>query len=349
MVRAIAGAERSVSLLTYIFYPDRAGGPIIEALSRAVRRGVAVRVLIDDVGSRYGFTSAIRPLRRAGVEVATFIPTLRPGWFRYANLRNHRKLMVVDGRQGFTGGMNILEDYLLSASPRSPKRDLHFAVRGPIVADLQRTFAADWAFTTVEWLDGEAWFPELQPEPGGRTLARGIADGPDDDADRVALTLMGALACARRSVVVLTPYFVPEAPLMTALGVAALRGVQVDLLVPRVNNHATVHWAMLGQIEPLLEQGGRVWLTEPPFDHAKLVVVDDLWALIGSANWDSRSLVLNFEYELECYDEDLATRLAPLIESRRLGARRLTLQDLRSRPLPARLRDATARLLSPYL
>lgn len=349
MVRAIEEAERSVSLLTYIFYPDRAGGPIIEALARAVRRGVAVRVLIDDVGSRYGFTSAVRPLRRAGVEVAKFNPTLQPGWIRYANLRNHRKLMVVDGRHGFTGGMNILADYMASAAPKDLKRDLHFEVRGPIVADLQRTFAADWAFCTGEVLQGDGWFPVLHAEPDGMTLARGISDGPDDEADRIALTLTGVLGCARKTVTIVTPYFVPEAPLMTALCVAALRGVEVELLVPGENNHQTVHWAMMGQIEPFLESGGQVWLTDRPFDHTKLVIVDGLWTLLGSANWDARSFVLNFEYVLECYDEDLASRLKPLVEGRRRGARRLTLLDLRRRSLGVRLRDATARLLSPYL
>jgi cardiolipin synthase len=349
MVRAIDQAESSVSLLTYIFYPDAAGTPVIEALSRAVGRGVAVRVLIDDVGSRYGFTSAVRPLHRAGVPVARFNPSLRPSWVQYANLRNHRKLMVVDGRHGFTGGMNILADYMPSTNPKSPKRDLHFEVHGPIVADLQRTFAADWAFCTGEDLDGESWFPDLHAEADGAILARGIADGPDDDADRIALTLMGALACAQRSVSILTPYFVPEGPMLTALGVAALRGVEVDLLVPLENNHRVVHWAMLGQIEPLLESGVRVWLTPPPFDHTKLVVVDGLWTMLGSANWDARSFVLNFEYVLECYDEHLATRMGDVVASRLRGAERLTLEDLRSRPLPARLRDATARLLTPYL
>lgn len=349
MFRAIESATRSIGLSTYIFYPDRAGRPIIDALARAAARGVVVRVLIDSVGSRYGFTSAVRPLRRAGVRVATFNPTLSPGWFRFLNLRNHRKLMVVDGRDGFTGGMNILADYQQSLRPRRPKRDLHFAVRGPAVEDLQRAFVADWAFSTGELLEGDAWFPEIDPIDEARTLARGIADGPDDDADHLTLTLMGALASARSNVSILTPYFVPETPLIGALGVAALRGVQVDILVPRVNNHRLVQWAMTPLLEPLLEMGCRVWLTEPPFDHSKLMLVDGIWTLLGSANWDARSLVLNFEYNLECYDEALAARLAELVETRRAGAHRLTLANLRERPRPVKLRDSLARLLTPYL
>lgn len=349
MREAIDRAERSISMLSYIFYPDGAGVPIIEALGRAVARGVEVRVLIDDVGSRYGFTSAVRPLRRAGVTVARFNPTLRPGWVWYANLRNHRKLMVIDGREAFTGGMNILADYKLSAEPRKPKRDLHFAVKGPLVEDIQRTFAGDWAFSTGEVLDGDPWLGPPVAAEGGTTLARGIADGPDDSEDRITLALLGALACARESVSIITPYFIPDGPLETALGVAALRGVEVDIYVPSENNHRVVQWAMMPYLEPLLENGCRVWMTANPFDHSKLVVVDGLWTMFGSANLDPRSLILNFEYMVECYDEHLAARLAPLIEDRKRGAKAVTLEGLRGRPMAVKLRDAAARLLSPYL
>ena len=169
----------------------------LEAFRRAVARRVEVCVLIDDIGARYSRPSAVRALARAGVRVARFLPALIPTRFRFANLRNHRKLMVADGRVGFTGSMNIREGCLLKLTPRRPVQDLHFRVEGPAIAHLQEALAEDWAFTTGEVLDGERWFPRL--EPAGEALARGIIDGPDEDFERLRMTLLGAVACARSS------------------------------------------------------------------------------------------------------------------------------------------------------
>ena len=213
MIAAIDEARDSVLLSTYIFDNDRAGALFLEAFRRAVARRVEVRVLIDDLGARYSWPSVIAGLRAAGVRVARFLPKLIPTRFRYANLRNHRKIMVVDGRVGFTGGMNVREGCLLELNPRHPVRDLHFRVEGPAVAHLQEVLADDWAFITGELLQGQRWFPP--PEPAGRALARGITDGPDEDFERLRMTLLGAITAARSSVIVVTPYFLPDATLIT--------------------------------------------------------------------------------------------------------------------------------------
>src|SRR5262249_52682048 len=160
--------------------------------------------------------------------------------------------------------------------------------------------ADDWAFTTGEVLRGERWFPRL--EPAGEALARGIADGPDEDFERLRLTLLGAITCARSSVAIVTPYFLPDAALITTLNVAAMRGVEVDILVPAEGNLRVVQWAATAQLWQVLQRGCRVWLTPPPFDHTKLTVVDGTWVLLGSSNWDPRSLRLNFEFAPGCYD-----------------------------------------------
>jgi cardiolipin synthase len=347
MLEAIDGARESVTLSTYIFDNDRVGRLFLGALGRAVARRAEVRVLVDGVGAHYAFPSILRPLRRVGVPVACFLPTSVPWSFHYANLREHRKILVVDGRIGFTGGMNMREGHAFSLRPRHPIQDLQLRIEGPTVAHLQEVFADDWKFCTGEVLQGERWFPPLPP--AGPVRARGVASGPDDDLDKLRMIYLGALACARSSVRIITPYFLPDCGLIAALNTAALRGVEVDILLPRRNNLRLVQWASAALLWQVLEHGCRVWHTPEPFDHTKLVLVDGLWALLGSANWDPRSLRLNFEVDVECYDRAFAASLEDLVQGKLKYARPVTLDDMDGRPLPVRLRDGAARLLSPYL
>jgi cardiolipin synthase len=284
----------------------------------------------------------VRPLRRAGVPVGVFNPPLVPARLHALNLRNHRKILVVDGTLGFTGGMNIDRRYWPQGY-----RDLHFRLRGPVVAHLAEVFTDDWQFITGEALRGAPWFAPL-PE-SGTSLARGIEAGPDENIDRVRWALIGALNAARRSIRVCTPYFIPDAVLIAALNAAALRGVKVDILLPERSDLPHVHWAAFGQLWQVLERGCRVWLTPGAFDHSKLMVVDGGWTLLGSANWDARSLRLNFELNIECYCTDFGGRVEHLVQARLDKARPVTLADLDARPLPVKLRDGWARLFAPYL
>jgi cardiolipin synthase len=347
MLAAIDAAQRTVGLQTYIFDNDSCGRRFVTALEQAQARGVEVRVLIDDVGARYTFPSIKWLLRKSKIRFATFLPTLLPAQLHYTNLRSHRKILVTDGQLGFTGGLNIREGHLCEPDCRHPVQDLHFRVEGPVVAHLRETFASDWEFTTGERLDGQGWFPRLPPR--GHTLARGIADGPDLDSDKIRLTILGAIGCARHSLEIITPYFLPEQPLITALNVAAMRGVSVHILLPERNNLKLVEWACMAQLWQMLQRGCRVWLTPPPFDHSKLMIVDGVWSLIGSANWDARSLRLNFEFNVECYDRDLAAELGAIIQKKRSSAREITLADVDARPTWKRLRDGVCRLALPYL
>jgi len=347
MLAAIAAARRSIALSSFIFDHDSVGEEFAVALAAAVRRGVAVRVIIDAVGARYSWPSMVGALRRAGIPVARFLPTWVPWRLPYVNLRCHRKLLAVDGRLAFTGGLNIHEGHMPSRTPRRPVIDLHFCVEGPIVAQLVQAFAEDWTFVSRETLAGEAWFPALAP--AGEVWARTITDGPDHDFEATRWILAGALASARSTVRIQTPYFLPDAGLVTELNTAALRGVVVDILLPEAGNLSTVQWASMAQLQEILEYGCAVRLVPPPFDHTKLLLVDELWSLIGSANWDPRSLRLNFELNLECYDAALAASLGALYEQKRSGSRRITLDDLNARGLCTKLRDGTARLVSPYL
>jgi len=347
MLDAIAQARASISLATYIFDNDRNGAVFVEALGKAVKRGVEVRVLVDALGARYSRPRIVKPLRAAGIQAALFLPASVPWRAKYMNLRNHRKILVVDGLVGFTGGMNLRDDHLLQQRTKFPTQDTHFRLTGPVVAQLQEVFAEDWAFTTGEVLKGKTWFPAL--EPTGTVIARGIMDGPDEDFDRIVRVILSALACARSCVRIMTPYFLPSPVLMSALNTAALRGVHIDIILPEKNNLPWVGWAMMGQLWQVLEWGCHVWLAPPPFDHTKLMIVDDEWCLFGSANWDARSLRLNFEFNVETYCPDLARSLASLFERKKALARRIKLEEVDSRPFPIKFRDAFARLMAPYL
>ncbi len=347
MLEAIEAARVSVTLLTYIFDNDGVGRRFLEALRGAVERGVEVRVLVDDVGARYSTPSITGTLKRAKVPAARFMPTMLHWRMPYFNLRNHRKIMVVDGRDAFTGGMNIRDEFWRGEDPAQFSRDLHFRIQGPVVGEIQEVFAEDWTFTTGERLEGPRWFPDV--EPVGTTVARGISDGPDIDYEKLETMILGAVNAAGSSVRIITPYFLPDRVLIRALCIAALRGVEVEVLIPAQGNLALVQWASMAQLDQVLEKGVRVFASPPPFDHSKLMVVDRAWVLLGSANVDPRSLQLNFEFNVECYDRELGERLERVFAERRSRARELTLSDVHGRSLPVKLRDAVARLFSPYL
>lgn len=349
MLAAIELAKKTVSLSTYIFDNDVSGRKFVEALTRAVRRGVQVRVLIDAAGTRYSWPPITYPLRRAKIPFAKFLPAtlLTPWRAATINLRDHRKSLVLDGKIAFTGGINIRHGNVLAEKPKGAVQDLHFRVEGPVVAQLQEAFVNDWSFCTKEILDGENWFPPLSE--CGKVVARVITDGPDADYDKLRLTLLAALADAQTSIQILTPYFLPDIALITALNLASLRGVRVDIILPAKNNLPFVHWASRAMWWQVLERGCRIWLTPPPFDHSKLMMVDGHWVLLGSANWDTRSLRLNFELNVECYGRDFASPMESVIQRKLRGAHEVTLKEVDGRLLPVKLRDATARLFSPYL
>ncbi len=348
MLEAIDAATRSIALASYIFDNDPTGRIFADALGRAVARGVEVRVLIDGIGSSYTFPPITGVLAAKGVRAERFLPTSVPFYFPYANLRNHRKIMVVDGHVGFTGGLNIRDGCWLAHDPPHPVRDLHFRLEGPIVAQLLEVFTEDWAFAADETLAGPAWDPAIAAT--GSMLARGIRYGPDDpDIGRIKLVLVGALAAAQRSVRIMTPYFLPDDAVCQALDVAAMRGVEVDIVLPEENNLALVGWASTALLWQVLGKGCRVWMSPPPFEHTKLMVVDAAWALFGSGNWDDRSMRLNFEFNVETYDRDLAGMLDRQIVEVIGRSRPRTLAEVDGRSLPIRLRDGIARLFSPYL
>jgi cardiolipin synthase len=343
MLAAIDAATKSVGLCSYIIRADAAGEPFIEALIRAHRRGVQVRVLVDGIGSGYFWSGTNNRLLAAGVPVDRFLHSNFPWRTPFLNLRNHRKLLVVDGCIAFTGGINIAAENVQAGKPRHPVLDTHFRLDGPVVEQLVEAFADDWLFQTGERLLSDEWFPTL--EPAGQAIARVVTSGPDEDLEQIEFVALHAISCARHSIRVVTPYFLPPEVLTTALGLAAMRGVRVEVLLPEHSNHTMLDWARRVALRALVEAGCHVWLRPAPFDHSKLMMIDDAWSLIGSANWDTRSFRLNFELTVEIQDEGFAARLAELTR----GGRELLLAELDQDPLLLRLRNNAARLLQPYL
>jgi cardiolipin synthase len=345
MLQAIHDAKATVGMASYIFHADKAGSPFIEALSAAKARGVEVRVIIDGVGSGYLFSLAGFKMQRAGIAVARFMHSWLPWRTAFLNLRNHKKILVVDGRLGFIGGLNISDHNLKAADPRTAIRDMHFEVKGLVVAQIVEAFAADWEFATGEELKGPTWFPELIES--GQALARVITSGPDQDIEKIEFMFLQAIGSAQRSIKIITPYFLPDERLIAALELAAMRGVDVDVVIPENSDHLVMDWAVMAHIAPLLVAGARIWRAPQPFEHSKLMTIDGGWSLIGSANWDQRSLRLNFEINMEIYDHDFSAMLSEKIAARQ--GDEVTLKALYSRSMPVRLRDRAVRLLLPYL
>ncbi|MDP3295954.1 MAG: phospholipase D-like domain-containing protein [Nevskia sp.] len=346
MLAAIDAARQSIALTSYIFDRDEAGQPFIEALARASARGVDVRCLLDGVGE-LAWRRAGSELLARGVPVVRYNPLRLWPPFLHANLRNHRKLLLVDGAVAFTGGMNIsATHYVAGRDKRHAAADLHVELRGPVLAQLQQVFVDDWAYAA-----GETWCPPpvAQASADGEVLCRVITDGPNEDFGHLSLVLLAAIAAAQTHIQIVTPYFVPPDELLSALMSAAVRGVVVDLILSRDRNHRITWYAMHKLIPPLLERGVRVHLQPPPFCHTKLFVVDRRYAQFGSANLDMRSLRLNFEMVVECYDRRFVEQLARHCDGLSERATTLQLDQVRRRPTLLRLRDAVCWLFSPYL
>lgn len=317
------------------------------ALEQAHQRGVLVRILIDGVGEITWGALASKRIRQRGLPVARFIPpTLIPPTL-YINLRNHRKILVVDGDTAFTGGMNIGDRHLVgeAAPPGRQTTDIHFMLRGRVARQIELVFMEDWLFTTGETLP---MLPDL-PEDAGSSFCRVISDGPDEQMGKLYMILSGVISSAQHSIRIMTPYFLPPRGILTALQTAIVRGVHVEIILPEKNDVRFVHWATRNMLWELLEYDADIYYQPPPFAHTKLILVDDYYVQVGSANIDSRSLRLNFELNVEIYDQMLAATLKDYFETLRGRCRKITLQELDSRPILQRLRDAFAWLFSSYL
>ena len=305
MLAAIAAAEKSIGLVSYIFRADKAGEAFIEALIRAQRRGVEVRVLIDGVGGGYFWSGIYRRLSRAGVPVARFLHSYLPWRTPFLNLRNHRKLLVVDGRIAFTGGLNIGAENICADSPPHPCATRTSGSRARSSRSSTEAFADDWLFTTGErLLDRELVSAARE---GGRGRWRASSPpAPTRTCEQIEFVALHAISCAAevgpRGDALLPAARPADDGARASRRCAACRSTSC---CPSIPTTPLLDWARRVPLRPLIEAGCRVWLTPPPFDHSKLMVIDDAWSLVGSANWDTRSFRLNFELNVELHDRRL--------------------------------------------
>jgi len=342
MIAAIHSAQQTVWLATYIFETDVVGREFIEALQSAIARNVQVRVLVDGIGELYSWPRVVPKLRRAGIEAARFLPPrLLPPTFAL-NLRNHRKLLLIDGHTCFVGGMNIGARELSQGKRRTA--DMHFEVRGPVVMQFAKVFTRDWRFAAREELS-----TPTQSQVIGDASCRVISDGPDEDIDKLVFMLVGAISVARTQVMIMTPYFIPPPELIAALQAASFRGVTVSIVLPEYSNLRYVDWASRRWLKPLIECDVQIYLQPRPFVHSKLMVIDNQYALVGSANIDPRSLRLNFEVALEIYQRTTCEQLANHIADAQGSSKLLDREWLKQRGPLICLRDSLCWLASPYL
>lgn len=346
LLDAIERAQHWVVLSSYLFSTKGVAGDVISALTRATDRGVAVYVLMDGVGTWYSLRQSVRALRRTGVHLALFTPPALLPPSLDINMRNHRKIAVIDDREGFFGGINIDPRHMVSDPDNpTPTEDLHFLATGPVVAELRRLFEYDWQLASKQPLNLSG-----QPNaPGGNTLCRVIDDGPHDNLNYLSMTLTGVFCAARERITIMTPYFLPNHEMVSALQAAALRGVRVQVVIPERSNLRFVDWATRNMLWELVLWDIEVYTKPPHFAHTKLVVVDDHYVMAGSANLDARSLRLNFELGVEIFDAELANQMHAHITRAIADSHRLSLNELDGRPFWQRVRDAFFWLFSSYL
>ncbi len=346
LLEVIASAQHFLHLEYYIWSRDRAGKTIRDALVKASKRGVQVRVLVDEMGSLWLRRSFFAPLVEAGGEFSWFHSfSPRRGRF-HLNLRNHRKLVIADGTTALIGGMNIGNEYW-RGSETPPYRDLAIRLCGPIVTQLSEVFSQDWYFATDRALKTPEFYPVI--EPCGDVAAQVVPGAPDNEIDEIQLTTIALLHRAEKCIRLMTPYFVPETALLAALQLAAMRGVDVAILVPEKCDHFYLTHVMRSYYEELLPHGIRIFEYRPRMLHAKAVTVDSRYTMTGSANLDIRSQRLNFELNVLVACRDTTKALDRLFEENVANARQVTEASHAQRPLRHKIAEAIFRPAAPLL
>ncbi len=322
LVELIEQAQESLWVCTFILSPDAVGRDIIERLSRRAAAGVAVRVLLDGVGSLHTGKEVVAPLLEAGGEVAFFMPVLHRPFRGRSNLRNHRKTVIADSRLVWAGGANIASEYIGPTPEPHRWRDLSFILEGPAIQHYMSIFCSDWQFATG-WkpFSPHLDFPAYNIVTDGKAIVQVVPSGPDINGDPLYSALLSAVFQAKQRVWIVTPYFIPDETLVQALHLAAQRGVDVQVLLPEKSNHRLADMARGPYLRSLQQAGGKILLYQGGMLHGKALLTDDTLAVIGSANFDMRSLFLNYETGLLVYSQAEIQDICEWIENLACGCR----------------------------
>lgn len=346
MLDSIKNAKSFINMEFYRFESDTLGMQFWEALMEKARNGVKVRIIYDDVGSWSLSNRIIRQIRSSGVEIFPFMPVNFPWLTSKINFRNHRKILVVDGITGFVGGLNIADKYMHGLKDIGKWRDTHLLLKGEAVATLNNVFSVDWYFVSDILLSDEKEIFETETVPD-RCWIQMASSGPDSDWANIMQVYFSAIATARESIYISTPYFSPDETVLNAMKTASLSGVDVQMILPDKSDSAVAYWNTRSYIEELLEAGIKIFLYNEGFNHSKYILVDGVFSSVGSANVDMRSFDLNFEIAALIYDEGFAEKLHQVFLKDISKSIRVVPSDWAARKRISKYKESLSRILGP--
>lgn len=344
---AIQNAKHHIHLEYYIFSDDKIGNKLKNLLIEKSKTGVEIRIIIDDVGSWSLSENFISDLKKNGIEIYSFMEVRFPRLTSKMNFRNHRKIIVVDGEIGFTGGINIADRYLDGLKKIGSWRDTHLQIKGDAAACLQVIFAADWYFVINENLAGEKYFPKFSEQPG--TAVQISASGPDSDWKNIEQAFFAAITNAKEKVYITTPYLMPPKSIVAALEMAALSNVDVRIIIPEKSEAITPKWCSFSYVGKLLEAGVKIYFYQVGFIHSKIIIVDDIFSSVGTSNLDFRSLETNFEVNAFVYEKEFTQKLTEYFIADLKNSREIILTGWKQRPWHFKIREALAHVFAPML
>ncbi len=349
LIKDLKNAKEYIHMEYYIIKESEIGNIIKEILIKKAKAGVEVKILYDDVGcwKLWFERNFFNQMEKAGIQIKAFLPAFFPFFNRKVNYRNHRKIVIIDGNIGYTGGINIGDEYLGKNKKFGFWRDTHMKIQGEAVYMLQLTFLLDWYFSTKEKLFDEKYFPSIPY--CGEHIVQIVASGPDADWEAIHQAYFTAISQAKKRIYIETPYFIPDESILMALRTASLSGVDVRIIFPIKPDHKIVHLASLSYFEEILKAGGKVYLYEKGFIHAKVLLVDEDIVSIGTTNMDVRSFMINFEINGFIYDKEIRNRLEKDFLEDIKNSKEITLEEYLNRSMMQKIKESAARLFSPIL
>lgn len=351
VIKAIESARDHIHLEYFIYENDIIGNTIKDLLIKKAREGVRVRLIYDDFGSRSIRRRLVKELRKGGVEAFAFNRIKLPLLANRVNYRNHRKIIIVDGVTGFTGGINISDRYINDNNLKNKYfwRDTHIRIDGPGILFLQKIFLCDWNFCSGQRIEPERGYFNITHQTGGNIYVQIAASGPDSPNSTIMLSILKAISIAKEEILITTPYFIPGGSIIDTLKMAVLGGVSVKLLLPGISDSRIVNAAAKSYYGELLSSGAEIYLYRKGFVHSKTMVIDRSFSVVGSANMNHRSINLDFEVNANIYSGEFAERMRNIFYTDIIDSEKIIYDQWKNRSVFIKLAEKTARLMSPLM